>query len=209
MPEVAVVNSEGAEVGKIALSPEVFEVQADPSLIYRAVIDHLAKLRTGTADTKTRGEVNGGGKKPFKQKGTGRARQGTTRAPHWPGGGVVFGPHPRDYSVEMPKKQRRLANRAALSAKVADGQFIVMDDLKLDAISTKSLVKALSGIGVVGKKTMLVIAESNEAIRKSGWNIPWLTVRVAPFYCTYDLLNSDAVVFTKDAVVKVQEAQAK
>lgn len=208
MPEVAVVNSEGAEVGKIALSPELFEVKADPSLIHRAVIDHLARLRTGTADTKTRGEVRGGGKKPFKQKGTGRARQGTTRAPHWPGGGVVFGPHPRDYSVEMPKKMRRLANKAALSAKLAEGQFMVVDELKMSEISTKMLAKVMNNLGIEGKKTMLVVAQSDEAIRKSGRNIPWLIVRVAPSFCTYDLLNSDAVVFTKDAVNKIQEAHS-
>lgn len=209
MPEVAVVNSEGAEVGKIALSSELFEVQADASLVHRAVIDHLARLRSGTADTKTRGEVRGGGKKPFKQKGTGRARQGTTRAPHWPGGGVVFGPHPRDYSAEMPKKMRRLANRAALTSKAAEGQIKVVDELKLDEISTKKLVGIFANLGVEGKKTMLVVAQSDEMIKKSGRNIPWLMIRVAPSISTYDLLNSDAVVFTKDALAKVEEVQAK
>lgn len=208
MPEVAIVNSKGAEVGKVALSPAVFEVEAHESLMHKAVVTHLANLRQGTADTKTRTEVRGGGKKPWRQKGTGRARQGSIRAPHWKGGGIVFGPHPRDYEICFPKKMRRLAIKSALSVKLTEGQIKVIDELKMESISTKQLIEILSGIGVQGK-TMLVIAESDEMVRKSGRNIPWLILRVAPSVSTYDLLNAETVVFTKDALAKVEEAHTK
>jgi len=208
MAEVAVVNSEGAEVGKVTLSPEVFEVQPHISVMHRAVVTHLANRRSGTADTLTRGEVRGGGRKPWRQKGTGHARQGSIRAPHWTGGGVVFGPHPRDYSLGIPKKVRRLALRSALSVKLAEGQIKVVDDLKMDAISTKRLLEILGNMGVE-EKTMLVLAEPDEIIRKSARNVPWLAVRVAPSISTYDLLNADTVVFEKDALAKIEEAHAK
>ena len=208
MPEVAVVNSEGAEVGKITLAPEVFEVEPHASVMHRAVVAHLANSRSGTADTKTRAEVRGGGRKPWRQKGTGRARQGTIRAPHFAGGGVVFGPHPRDYNLGMPKKMRRLAVKSALSAKLSEGQIVVMDELKLDSIGTKRLVEVLAKLDVAGK-TMLVLAEPDEVIRKSARNLAWVIVRIAPGLCTYDLLNADTVIFTKDAVAKMEEAHAK
>ena len=208
MPEVAVVNSEGAEVEKINLPAEVFEVKVNAGLMHDAVIAHLANRRSGTADTKTRSEVRGGGKKPYRQKGTGRARQGTIRAPHYNGGGVVFGPHPRDYEIRMPKKMRRLAIKGALSSKLAEGQIIVVDDLKLEAIGTKRFVEIMDNLNVQGK-TMLVIAEPDEFIRKSARNVPWLILRVAPGISTYDLLNSDTVVFTKGALAKMGEVSAK
>ena len=208
MPEVAVVNSEGAEVEKIELSARVFEAKTHAALLHRAVVAHLANRRSGSADTLTRSEVRGGGRKPYRQKGTGRARQGTIRAPHYAGGGVVFGPHPRDYSLDMPKKMRRLALRSALSAKLADKQIMVVADLKLEAISTKRLVEMLEKLGVEGK-TMLILAEPDEIIRKSARNIPWVILRVAPTISTYDVLKSDVVLFTKDAVAKMEEAQAK
>jgi len=208
MPEVEVVNTEGAKVGKITLSPEVFEVQPHAALMHRAVVAHLANRRSGAADTLTRAEVRGGGRKPWRQKGTGRARQGSIRAPHWTGGGVVFGPHPRDYGIEMPKKMRRLAIKSALSVKLAEGQIKVVEDLKMDAISTRGLVEILDKLGVQGK-TMLVLAQTDETIKKSAKNLPWVALRVAPSVCTYDLLNAETVVFTKDAVAKVEEAQIK
>ncbi|HET6454522.1 MAG TPA: 50S ribosomal protein L4 [Armatimonadota bacterium] len=204
MPEVAVVNSEGAEVEKINLPAEVFEVKVNAGLMHDAVIAHLANRRSGTADTKTRSEIRGGGKKPYRQKGTGRARQGTIRAPHYNGGGVVFGPHPRDYEIRMPKKMRRLAIKGALSSKLAEGQIIVVDDLKLEAIGTKRFVEIMDNLNVQGK-TMLVIAEPDEIIRKSARNVPWLILRVAPGISTYDLLNSDTVLFTKGALAKMGE----
>lgn len=208
MPEVAVVNSEGAEVGKISLSPEVFEVQPHVPLMHRAVVTHLNNLRAGTSDTLTRGEVRGGGKKPYRQKGTGRARQGSIRAPHYPGGGIVWGPHPRDFGQDMPKKMRRQAIRSALSVKVSEGQMVVLDELKMDAISTKTLAAMLQQLGAEGK-TVLVLAEPNDTIYKSARNIPWLQVKIAPSVSTYDLLNAEKVIFVKDAVAKLEEAQAK
>ena len=208
MPEVAVVNSEGAEVGKVDLPAEVFEVKANAGLMHSVVVAHLANRRSGTADTKTRAEVAGGGKKPYRQKGTGRARQGTIRAPHYNGGGVVFGPHPRDYEIRMPKKMRRLAIKSALSSKLAEGQIIVVDDLKLEEIGTKQFVQILEKLNVQGK-TMLVLGEPDEIIRKSAKNVPWVMLRIAPGISTYDLLNSDTVVFTKGALAKVEEVQAK
>ena len=208
MPEVAVVNSEGAEVGKVDLPADVFEVKPHAGLMHSAVVAHLANRRSGTADTKTRAEVAGGGKKPYRQKGTGRARQGTIRAPHYAGGGVVFGPHPRDYAVRMPKKMRRLAIKSALSSKLAEGQIIIVDDLKLEAIGTKRFVETLEKLNVQGK-TMLVLAESDEIVRKSAKNVPWVILRVAPGFSTYDLLNSDTVVFTKGALTKMGEVEAK
>jgi large subunit ribosomal protein L4 len=208
MPEVAVVNSEGAEVGKISLSSEVFEVQPHVSLMHRAVVAHLNNLRSGTSETLTRGEVRGGGKKPYRQKGTGRARQGTIRAPQYPGGGIVWGPHPRDYSQEMPKRMRRHAIRSALSIKVAEGQMVVVDDLKMDAISTKTLAAMLSRIGAQGK-TILLLAEPNDTIYKSARNIPWLIVRIAPSISTYDLLIAEKIIVAKDAVAKLEEVRAK
>lgn len=204
MPELTVVNSEGAEVGKVSLAPEIFEVQPHVALMHRAVVAHLANCRLGTADTLTRGEVSGGGRKPWRQKGTGRARQGSIRAPHWAGGGVVFGPHPRDYRMSLPKKMRRLALRSALSVKLAEGQIIVVDDLEMAAISTKTLNSMLNKIGVNGK-TLLVLGDSDEIVKKSARNIPWLAVRVAPSISTYDLLNADTVVFEKEALAKVEE----
>jgi len=208
MAEVAVVNSEGAEVGKITLSPEVFEVRPHVPLMHKAVVAHLANRRSGTADTQTRGEVRGGGRKPWRQKGTGRARQGSIRAPHWTGGGVVFGPHPRNYGLGMPKKMRRLALRSALSVKLAEGQIKVVDDLKMETISTKRLVEILGNIGAE-EKTMLILAEPDGVISKSARNVPWIAVRVAPSISTYDLLNADMVVFVKDALAKIEEAHAK
>lgn len=206
MPEVAVVNSAGAEVGKIALLDEVFQVEPNVSLMHQAVINHLANMRQGNADTLTRDEVRGGGRKPWRQKGTGRARQGSIRAPHWYHGGVVFGPHPKDYTQNMPKKMRRLALWSALSAKLSEGEIKVVDQLKMDSISTKQLVAKLNSFGINGK-ALLVIAEPDENISKSAKNIPWLILRVAPLISTYELLNANVVVFTQDAVIKVQEAQ--
>jgi len=206
MPEVAVRNTEGAEVGTVTLSPAVFEVKPHTPAMHAAVVAHLAALRSGTADTKTRDEVRGGGRKPWRQKGTGRARQGSIRAPQWKGGGVVFGPHPRDYHVDVPKKVRRLALRSALSAKLAEGRMVVLDDLKMESISTKAMLATLARLSLEGK-VMLVLAQPDDIVAKSARNVPWLAVRVAPSISTYDLLNADTVVFTKDALAKIEEAQ--
>ncbi|MDH7481849.1 MAG: 50S ribosomal protein L4 [Armatimonadota bacterium] len=208
MPEVAVLNTEGAEVGKINLAPEIFEVEPNESVVHAAVVAHLAKIRRGTADTKVRSEVSGGGAKPWRQKGTGRARQGSIRAPHWRHGGVVFGPHPRDYDLDMPKKVRRLAICSALSAKLAEGGIKVVEDIKLDEISTKKMVEILDALDGTGK-TMLVLAEPDETIIKSARNIPSVAVRISPSISVYDILNADTLIFTKAALAKLQEAQIK
>lgn len=207
MPEVSVVNSEGSEVGKMALSSEVFEITPNMDVMHRDVLAHLAAKRSGTADTKTRAEVAGGGKKPYRQKGTGRARQGTVSAPHYAGGGVVFGPHPRGYDIKLPKKMRRLAVRSALSAKLADGCIKVVDEIKLDSISTKKLSEILEKIGADGK-TLLLTGEVDNVVLKSGRNIPWLAIRVGTTASTFDLLNAETVIATKDALAKIQEAHA-
>ena len=206
MPEVSVVNSEGSEVGKMALSPTVFEIEPNMAIMHRGVLAHRAAKRSGTADTKTRAEVAGGGKKPYRQKGTGRARQGTVSAPHYAGGGVVFGPHPRDYDVKMPKKMKRLALRSALSARLAEGRIKVVDDLKIDSISTKKLSDVLIKVGAEGK-TVLLTGAPDDLIQKSGRNIPWLVMRVVPMVCAYDLLDANTVIATKDALTKIEEAQ--
>lgn len=208
MPEIAVVNSEGAEVGKIALSSEIFDTKPSIPTMHAAVVAYMANLRAGTSDTLTRGEVRGGGRKPYRQKGTGRARQGTIRAPHYPGGGIVFGPHPRDYDKHMPKKMRRLAIRSAFAAKLTDEAIKILDDIKLETISTKNLVTNLKKIGITGK-VLVVLNEANEIIRKSAKNVPWITLRVSPSVSTYDLLYADTILITKDALAKIEEAHAK
>lgn len=202
------MNSDGAEVGKVTLSPGVFKVEPHESLMHKAVVTHLANARSGSADTLTRAEVRGGGRKPYRQKGTGRARQGSIRAPHFTGGGVVFGPHPRDYTMQMPKKMRRLALKSAWSVKLAEGQIKVIDELKMETISTKRLVEILGNLGAEGR-TMLVLAQPDEIVRKSARNVPWLGLRIAPSISTYDLLKVDTVVLAKDAVAKLEEAHAK
>ncbi len=208
MPRVDVLNSAGEKVSTTTLKPELFEIEVNGPVMHQAVVAHLAKLRQGTHDTLSRAEVRGGGAKPYRQKGTGRARQGSIRAPHYRHGGIVFGPHPRDYDKDLPKKMRRLALKSALSSKAGEKAIIVMDDLKLDSISTKALAGILGKIGAEGK-TLLVLAESNETLLKSAGNIPWVQVRIAPSVSTYDLLNADRVVLTKASLDKIQEVHAR
>lgn len=208
MPSVDVLDSAGSKVGTADLKPELFEIEVNGPVMHQAVVAHLAKLRSGTHDTLSRGEVRGGGAKPYRQKGTGRARQGSIRAPHYRHGGVVFGPHPRDYDLDLPKKMRRLALRSAFSAKAGDNAIIVVNEFALDTISTKRLAEILGKIGASGK-TLLVLGESSETLLKSARNIPWVQVRVAPSVSTYDLLNADRVVLTQDALTKIQEVHAR
>ncbi len=208
MPRVDVLDSEGAKVGTAVLKPELFEIEVNGPVMHQAVVAHLAKRRQGTHDTLSRGEVSGGGSKPYRQKGTGRARQGSIRAPHYRHGGIVFGPHPRDYDVDLPKKMRRLALRSAFSSKAGDKAIIVLDQLQFDAISTKRMAEVLGKIGASGK-TLLVLDEPNETLLKSARNIPSVQIRIAPSVSTYDLLNADQVVLTKAALTKIQEVHAK
>ncbi|OTA42247.1 MAG: 50S ribosomal protein L4 [Symbiobacterium thermophilum] len=204
MPKVAVYNKEGATVGEITLSDAVFGAEVNPGLLHEVVQMYLANKRQGTADTKTRGEVSGGGRKPWRQKGTGRARQGSIRAPQWRKGGVVFGPHPREYGWSMPKKARRAALRQALSAKVKNGELIVVDKFELEAPKTKEVVNLLKNLKVEGS-AFIVTAQEDVNIYKSARNIPGVRVNAARNLNAYDVLAAGKLVFTQDAVAKVEE----
>ncbi|TEB08283.1 50S ribosomal protein L4 [Pelotomaculum schinkii] len=206
MPTVALYNTSGEQVGELALSEEIFGAEVNESVLHDAVVAQLASRRLGTHDTKTRGEVSGGGRKPWRQKGTGRARAGTTRSPIWRSGGIVFGPHPRDYSYSLPKKVRRLALKSALSAKVNDGDILVLDSLTLEGPKTKDMVKILGALKV--DDALLVTAGKDEAVEKSARNIPNIKPLVANGLNVYDLLAYDKLVITKDAVARVEEVFA-
>jgi large subunit ribosomal protein L4 len=208
MPKVAVYNKEGATVGEITLSDAVFGVEVNPGLLHEVVQMYLANQRQGTHDTKTRAEVSGGGKKPWRQKGTGRARQGSIRAPHWRHGGIVFGPHPREYGWTMPKKARRLALRQALSAKVAAGELIVLDSFELGAPKTKEVATLLKNLKAAEEKAFIVLPEENAIIYKSARNIPGVSVNAARNLNVYEVLRAGKIVLLKDAVAKVEEVLA-
>lgn len=205
MPQVAVFNIEGKQVGQLDLSDRVFAAEIKPHLMHEAVTMYLARQRVGTAATKTRTMVRGGGRKPWRQKGTGRARQGSIRAPQWKGGGVVFGPLPRDYSYSMPKKARRAALRSALSAKTQNQGIIVLDSWQVDAPKTKHVVEVLKNLSVAGKKILIVTGDSNILLYKSARNIPSVGTIAAQDLNTYEVLKNDILVMTKDAVAKVEE----
>lgn len=207
MPKVAVYNLEGQQVGELELSDAVFAAPVNEALLHEAVVMYRANQRQGTADTKTRGEVAGGNKKPWRQKGTGRARHGSTRSPIWRKGGVVFGPHPRDFSYLMPKKARRAALRSALSAKVRDGEFIVVDQLTLSEPKTKIVAEALKKLNAE-KGALIVAADFDTNIYLSARNIPGVAATAARNINVYDVLSHDRIVMTKDAVAKVEEALA-
>jgi len=207
MPKVAVYNKEGATVGEITLSDAVFGAEVNVGLMHEAAQMYLANQRQGTADTKTRAEVSGGGKKPWRQKGTGRARQGSTRAPHWRHGGIVFGPHPRKYGWSMPKKARRAALRSALSAKVAAGDLIVLDELQMEAPKTKEIVTLLKNLNATSK-AFIVTAEQDINVYKSARNIPGVNANGARNLNVYEVLNAGKLVMTRDAVAKVEEVLA-
>lgn len=204
MPKVAVYNREGATVGEIDLSDAVFGVEVNPGLLHEVVLMQLANKRQGTAETLTRGEVRGGGRKPWRQKGTGRARQGSTRAPHWRHGGVVFGPHMRSFRFTMPKKARRAALRGALSGKVTAGELIVLDTLELAAPKTKDITALLQNLGAP-KKALIVTSNGDTIVYKSARNIPGVLTSAAANLNVYDVLNSGKLVITRDAVAKVEE----
>ncbi|WP_374713672.1 50S ribosomal protein L4 [Symbiobacterium terraclitae] len=204
MPKVAVYNKEGATVGEITLSDAVFGAEVNPGLLHEVVQMYLANQRQGTSDTKTRAEVSGGGKKPWRQKGTGRARQGSIRAPQWRHGGVVFGPHPRKYGWTMPKKARRAALRQALSAKLASGELIVIDSFELEAPKTREVVSLLKNLKAEGK-AFIVTAEENVNVYKSARNIPGVRANAARNLNVYEVLASGKIVLTQDAVAKVEE----
>ena len=207
MPKVAVYNSANQQVGDIELNDSVFGVEMNAGLVHQAVVMQLASRRLGTHATKTRGLVRGGGRKPWRQKGTGRARSGSTRSPLWVGGGTVFGPQPRSYAFRMPKKQRRLAIKCALSDKVASGDFIVLDDLQFDAPKTKSVVKMLGDFGV-DAKSLIITLDENENVELSSRNIPGVKAINTMGLNVYDILNHTKLVITKAAIEKIEEVLA-
>jgi large subunit ribosomal protein L4 len=207
MPKVAVYDVTGAQVGEIELSDNIFGITPHQHVLHEAVVMQLASLRRGTHDTKGRSEVRGGGRKPWRQKGTGRARQGSIRAPQWVGGGTVFGPTPRSYAYKLPKKVRRLALKSALSSKVTANEIIVLDALNIAAPKTKDVVKILNNLKV-GKKALIVSAEHDNNLSLSARNIPGVKVVEATGINVLDILHHDALVITKDAVAKVEEVFA-
>jgi len=208
MPTVALMSQNGEKVGDLDLSQEVFGAERNVPLLHQAVVEELANRRSGNADTKTRGEVAGGGRKPYRQKGTGRARQGSIRAPHYAGGGVVWGPHPRSYEQHMPRKMKRAALRSALSAKLADGEVVVLDDLQLDGISTKRMVEILRSLGAQGR-VMIATTQITDELEKSSRNIPGVFLRVVPALSVAEVLDSDRIVMTKAAAQVLEEAFSK
>ncbi len=207
MPNIAVVDMAGKSVGEIALSDAVFGIAPNAVVMHMAVVNYLANQRQGTQSTLTRTEVSGGGKKPWRQKGTGHARQGSTRAPQWRHGGVVHAPKPRDYSYELNKKVRRLALKSALSDKVLTGGLIVLDELKLDGYSTKTVAGCLKAIGA-GKKTLVVLEDNSAYAVKSIANIAGAKSAQVNTINTYDVINADTLVIVKNAVAKLEEVYA-
>ncbi len=203
MPTVALYNTSGEQVGEITLKDEIFGVEVHEPIVHDAVVMQLAGRRQGTHDTKTRAEVRGGGRKPWRQKGTGRARHGTSRSPIWRGGGVVFGPHPRDYSYSLPKKARRLALKSALSAKVNAGDILVLEELSLDQPKTRDMVKILNNLKV--DDALLVTAGKDVTVEKSARNIPNIKPLTAVGLNVYDILAYNKLVITRDAVARVEE----
>ena len=204
MTKVSVLSQTGASVGEIELNDAIFGIEPNEAVLFDAVIAQRASLRQGNHKVKNRSEVAGGGHKPWRQKGTGRARQGSIRSPQWRGGGIVFGPTPRSYSYKLPKKVRRLALKSALSAKVLEQNFVVLDALNLDAPKTKDFAAILKALEI-NKKALFVTAELNENVALSARNIPGVTVLTATGINVLDLLGHDKVVFTKAAVEKVEE----
>jgi large subunit ribosomal protein L4 len=207
MPKVALYNQSGETIGEIELNDSVFGIEPNKHVLFEAVIMQRASLRQGTHKTKNRAEVSGGGRKPWRQKGTGRARQGSIRAPQWRGGGTVFGPVPRSYSYKLPKKVRRLAIKSALSSKVLENNIVVLDNLTLEAPKTKEMVKILNNLSV-DRKALIVTDDVNENITLSARNIPGVTVVTANGINVLDVLNHDKLVITKAAVEKVEEVLA-
>jgi len=207
MPNVAVYNTQGQQTGSLELSEVIFGAEVRTDLMHQVVVAHLANKRQGTHKTKTRGEVNGGGIKPYRQKGTGNARQGSRRAPNWPGGGVVFGPVPRSYALKVPKKVKRLALYSALSDKVNEEKLFVLDTLALDTPKTKEIVSILGALNVNGK-ALIVTAGNDVNVFKSANNIPGVDVLEASGPNVYDILNHGVLVATKDAVSRIEEVFA-
>ena len=206
MAKVSVYNIEGSQVGEIELNDSVFGVEVNEHLVHMAVVAHLAAKRQGTQSAKTRSEVSGGGKKPWRQKGTGHARQGSTRAPQWTGGGVVFAPKPRKYEIKLNKKERRFALKSALTSRVAENKIVVLDALNFDEIKTKNFKAVMDNLKV--SKALVVMAEKNDNVVLSARNIPSVKTALTNTINVYDILKYDTLVVTKDAVNAIQEVYA-
>ena len=207
MPQVTVFDMTGKSVGEMTLSDAIFGIEPNTSVMHAAVVNYLANQRQGTQSTLTRSEVSGGGRKPWKQKGTGRARQGSTRAPQWTHGGIALGPKPRDYSYELPKKVKRLALKSAFSAKVADNNLIVVDNIAVEGYKTKAVAEMLSNLGA-DKKDIIVMPEVDAKLIKSAANIPGVKTALVNTINVYDILNCDKFIVAKSALEKIEEVYA-
>ena len=206
MAKVSVYNMEGMQVGDMELNDAVFGVEVNEHLVHMAVVSQLANNRQGTQNAKTRSEVSGGGRKPWRQKGTGHARQGSTRAPQWTGGGVVFAPKPRDYSFKLNKKERRIALKSALTSRVNEEKFIVVDSIKMDEIKTKKFANALANLKV--SKALVVLNENDANVVMSAKNIPTIKTALTNTINVYDIMKYDTVVIDKAAVATIEEVYA-
>ena len=207
MPQVTVFDMTGKSVGEMTLSDAIFGIEPNTSVMHAAVVNYLANQRQGTQSSLTRSEVSGGGRKPWKQKGTGRARQGSTRAPQWTHGGIALGPKPRDYSYELPKKVKRLALKSAFSAKVADNNLIVVDNIAVEGYKTKAVAEMLSNLGA-DKKALIVMPEVDAKLIKSAANIPGVKTALVNTINVYDILNCDKFIVAKSALEKIEEVYA-
>ena len=207
MSSMKVLNMAGAEVGTVELNDEIFGITPNPVAVHEVVKNHLANCRQGTQSALTRAEVSGGGRKPWRQKGTGHARQGSTRSPQWTHGGIVFAPKPRDYSYVLNKKMKRLALKSVLSAKAADGEIVVVDTIKMDAIKTADFRKFLDAVKADGK-AMVVIPEKDDVVIKSARNIPGVSTTTATILSVYDILNAKKLVIDQTALAKIEEVFA-
>ena len=207
MPNIAVLDMAGKEVDKIELSDAIFGIEPNTVVMHQMVVNYLANNRQGTQSALTRSEVSGGGRKPWKQKGTGHARQGSTRAPQWTHGGVVFAPKPRSYRFTVNKKVKRLAMKSAFSSKLQDSQLVVLDAISLDEYKTKTIADMLNAIGA-DRKALIVLSEVNDKIIKSARNIPGVKTAQVNTLNVYDIMNADKLVIVKDAVSKIEEVYA-
>ena len=206
MATVAVYNIEGKEVGSVELNDNIYGVEINENLVHKAVVTYLANGRQGPQSAKTRSEVSGGGRKPWRQKGTGHARQGSTRSPQWTGGGVVFAPKPRDYSVKMNKREKQIALFSALTSKVQDAKFIVVDELALEEVKTAKFVEVLKNLKA--NKALVVTKDKNENVILSSRNIPGVDTIMSSTINVYDILKHDSLVITKDAALAIEEVYA-
>ena len=204
MPTISVYDMTGKQTGTMELSADIFGIEPNVAVMHSAVINYLANQRQGTQSTKTRSEVSGGGKKPWRQKGTGYARQGSTRSPQWTHGGIALGPKPRSYRFALPKKVRRLAMKSAFSTKVAAGEMMILKELKLDEIKTKTIVNMLTALGAT-RKVLLVLPEKDEKVILSARNIPGVKTALVNTLNVYDILNCDKFIVVKDAVAQLEE----